>query len=335
MSRIHYFQRYSQKENWVTNSTLLLLSRLYYHSRIKFENVLNELLGDDNISLNIGVNFSQQEKGGASVVDGIVSQDSFQILIETKLFDNFNEDQLERHLSAFDKSKEEKVLLALSVNQVSLELRRKINGIIKSSQYKDVKFASCSFEEIITLIREILDTHDVEMLEILDDYETFCNEQNLIDYSNEVMLAVTTGASFEENIANNLYYNPSSRNHNRKFKYIGLYSNKTIQAIGEVVKTVCCDYIDGALVSPNGEELNLSDEEYERILNTINDVDYYDLTSGESFMLVDRFYQTNFKKASRYALQSKRYFLLSKLEGYKKDMTVEEIANLLDGKTWE
>ncbi len=36
MSEIHYFQRYSQKENVITNNTLLLFSRLYNHSPQKF-----------------------------------------------------------------------------------------------------------------------------------------------------------------------------------------------------------------------------------------------------------------------------------------------------------
>lgn len=59
MSQIHYFQRYESKENWATNSTLLLFSRLYNYSRVKFETVINEILNDSNISINIGVDFKQ------------------------------------------------------------------------------------------------------------------------------------------------------------------------------------------------------------------------------------------------------------------------------------
>ncbi len=35
MSNIHYFPRYSQKENMVTNNTLLLFSQLYNNSTVK------------------------------------------------------------------------------------------------------------------------------------------------------------------------------------------------------------------------------------------------------------------------------------------------------------
>ena len=98
MSKIHYFQRYSSKENWITNSTLLLLSRLHYYNRFKFESVLNSILNDNNLSINVSVNFTQQEKGNQSVVDGVISQDSFKIAVETKLHDNFTANQLIRHL---------------------------------------------------------------------------------------------------------------------------------------------------------------------------------------------------------------------------------------------
>ena len=54
MSRLHYFQRYDSKENWITNSTLLLLSRLYHYDRLKFETVMNLILAESNLSLNTG-----------------------------------------------------------------------------------------------------------------------------------------------------------------------------------------------------------------------------------------------------------------------------------------
>ncbi len=46
MSSVHYFQRYSQLENFVTNNTLLLLSRLYNEPPFKFKMLLNEIAYD-------------------------------------------------------------------------------------------------------------------------------------------------------------------------------------------------------------------------------------------------------------------------------------------------
>ena len=45
MSSVHYFQRYSQPENVVTNNTLLLLSQLYNYSPKKFSEMINVDLG--------------------------------------------------------------------------------------------------------------------------------------------------------------------------------------------------------------------------------------------------------------------------------------------------
>jgi hypothetical protein len=46
MSQIHCFPRYSQRENFETNNTLLLLHRLYSYNRFRFERFLSELLRD-------------------------------------------------------------------------------------------------------------------------------------------------------------------------------------------------------------------------------------------------------------------------------------------------
>ena len=49
MRSIHYFPRYSQRENTVTNNTLLLLLRLMEASRIKFEEFITRLAGDADL----------------------------------------------------------------------------------------------------------------------------------------------------------------------------------------------------------------------------------------------------------------------------------------------
>lgn len=335
MSKIHYFQRYSQKENWVTNNTLLLLSRLYYYSRLKLEVVLNEILGHDQVSLNIGVNFTQQGKGNRSVADGVIAQESFQILIETKLYDNFSIDQLVRHLEGFDEKYETKILLALSKNEATIEIRKQVNDTIKSGNFEGIKFATTSFEQLISSIGDSLDQHDAEMTEILEDYSSLCQEHGLIDQSQHTMLAVTVGQSLKENLEYNIYYDPVNRNHNLNFKYLGLYDKKRIKAVGEVKKTVYCDYVKGELISSNGEQLDLTQKESQALIDIIEKTDYYNLSRGTKFMLVDEFYETNFIKTSHSSLRAKKYFFLKEIEGYQPNMDAVQIANLLNGQPWE
>jgi len=43
------------------------------------------MLVENNLSLNIGPSFTQQQWDPRSVVDGVILQDSFKVAIETKL----------------------------------------------------------------------------------------------------------------------------------------------------------------------------------------------------------------------------------------------------------
>ena len=64
MTQVTYFPRYSQKENHVTNNTLLLLRHLYEFNRLKFAKFLEEL-GDDtsDIAERLGLQFNPKFLG--------------------------------------------------------------------------------------------------------------------------------------------------------------------------------------------------------------------------------------------------------------------------------
>jgi hypothetical protein len=171
---------------------------------------------------------------------------------------------------------------------------------------------------------------------ILDDYIALCSENGLTNIENRTMLAFTAGESLSENLKYRIYYDPATRSHNSPFKYLGLYTNKTVVAVGKLQRIVFCDYVDGKLVPTNGDDLTtLTEDEYNRIKETIENTDYYDLESGNKFFLVDNFYETNYAKTSFSSIRAKKYFWLDDIEGFKDGMTAQELAKLLDGKTWE
>src|SRR5690349_12749479 len=102
MSEIHYFPRYSTKENAVTNNTLLLLLRLYQYNRYKFEKLMGILGVEQEVPLpSFGLQFNQQKTTGKSVLDGFLWQESIKIAVETKLGNAFDIEQLKNHLAAF------------------------------------------------------------------------------------------------------------------------------------------------------------------------------------------------------------------------------------------
>ena len=73
--KIHYFQRYHEKENVATANTMLLLSRLYSYSSDKFFRFLKSEYFSD--SFNPEIIFTLQEKSVDSIPDATITQESF------------------------------------------------------------------------------------------------------------------------------------------------------------------------------------------------------------------------------------------------------------------
>lgn len=336
MSNVHYFQRYNQKENWITNSTLLLFSRLYNHSLYKFQEFIDILLSDANSEANFEASFKEQSKGNNSVPDAMILQNSIQIIIETKLHDNYSNDQLIRHLSAFEKNINQKILIGLSKREVKATTTENVYKVIKGNKdYSGIKFVSITYKKVYESFIKAISATDYEMHEIADDYLSLCQEEQLIDSSEEYMLAVTSGTSLKENLKYGIYYDPVTRNNNLGFKYLALYDNKKIVALGELKKTVICDYVDGKLELLNDDARNMTLEEKNRVSEIIKVTDYYDITKGTKFYLVDKFFPTDFQKISYQAMRNKRYFDLSEAIDLTNNDNAESIAEKLRGKTWE
>lgn len=111
MSNIHYFPRYSQKENMVTNNTLLLFSRLYNNSPEKFARLINAILEESGIELDTMVRFKKQEKAtGGRIPDGVIEQESFKVVIETKLYGQEHIEQIKGLWTAF-KNEDKQIFL--------------------------------------------------------------------------------------------------------------------------------------------------------------------------------------------------------------------------------
>ena len=94
-----------------TANTMLLLSRLYSYSSEKFFRFLKSEYFSD--SFNPEIVFTLQEKGVDSIPDAKITQESFKIVVETKMSDWFYEDQLLRHLNSFSDEKY-KVMITLA-----------------------------------------------------------------------------------------------------------------------------------------------------------------------------------------------------------------------------
>ncbi len=232
MSNVSYFQRFSQRENHVTNNTLLVLRHFYRVSTQKFENVLSDLI-EESDELSIGPNFSQQERLNASIPDAGIHQAPLSIYIETKRGEDVDRDQLLRHLKSIEESRHPhslSILLTITTRQLG-------QGIIESiSRSTKVILASTTFKDIVDSLRRNCEKHETELFEILEDYIDFISSENLLP--GDILTAFPCGVTIMENKKHQVYFQPSYRPSKKDSKYIGLHGNKKISCIGRISTVV-------------------------------------------------------------------------------------------------
>lgn len=233
--KIHYFQRYHEKENVATANTMLLLSRLYSYSSDKFFRFLKSEYFADSFEPEIV--FTLQEKSVDSIPDATITQEGFKIVVETKLTDWFYSDQLMRHMKSFGDEKN-KVMITLASEPMAEAKLADFEKQLKeynATQVHPVIHINTTFETMANAIREVIDDRDYEMQEVLDDYLNYCYTDGLIPVSDswKYLRMQLAGTTLDFNTANNVYYDNTERGF-RAHDYLGLYKQKSLRAIGKV-----------------------------------------------------------------------------------------------------
>ena len=246
MSEVGFFPKYEQKENRVTNYTLLLLKQIYNESPNTFQELIVNLLSGDCNDINVGVNFSQQEgfscEKGKSIIDGVIRQLPFDIFIETKNSDWFYQNQLERHIENLLKQNGKKVFIALA-NFDGLSKEQKLFEDIKQkySNNNDLTIVNIEFEDLKKALDDISNKIKSEVLSImLKEYEQFLNENDLLPtwkYRLDVVNCAKSQKDVKERL---LYICPEAKGayKHARAKYFGIYENKAVNFIAEI-KAVC------------------------------------------------------------------------------------------------
>jgi len=336
MSSIHYFQRYSQKENVATNNTLLLLSRLYQHSPIKFEGFINSLLDDNDIG--VGVQFNQQRKGKGSIPDGSIKQSSFKVVIETKLHKNFSVEQLVGHLDSFEKE-EYKVLLSLSPKLPEDSLKHSIEEAVRkynSEKNSSTKYLPTTFQEIVMKFRSSIDEHDYELHEIINDFESYCIHDKLIKNDEARMRVLSCGWTLGENFQYNIYYAPVYRGYSAH-SYIGIYANKSVRGVGKISNIVTAELDSKNQLNIIESTKEPTEQQKQNIIEVIAEAkknNNWDIGTGHKFFCVEKFYETDYKKIAPYPLRGTKFFNLKERLNLNKLPKTEEIAEKLREIEW-
>ncbi|MBQ7944061.1 MAG: hypothetical protein IJ326_08380 [Lachnospiraceae bacterium] len=336
--KVHYFQRYQTKENVDTSNTMLMLSRLYNYNSDKFFRMMNNLVLGQKESPEIS--FELQSTGENSVPDAVISQKSFKIVIETKLYNQFHKEQLLKHLKKFSRE-EIKVLLTLDPKPMNQNFKEEFEKALKEyNQANDeqIQHVNLTFQQLVGAMEDIVDERDVEIVDILEDYKQYCLDSGLIPERHKWMRAIVAGTSIEQNIELNLYYDKAERGYS-EHGYIGLYKGKSIRAIGKLKKIILAQLIEGRLEYYVEQGEMVTEEEKLRIQQAIDEAEEkfgYDLkTIPHKYFIVEKFYQIDFKKMTKNPIQKSKYFNLAQMLSYDEMPDTEKIANELDGRYWE
>ena len=336
--RIHYFQRYHQKENVATANTMLLLSRLYSYSPNKFFRFLKSEFFMDSFEPEIV--FNLQEKSVDSIPDATITQEGFKIVVETKMTDWFYYSQLINNLESF-RDEKKKLLITLSselMEKTKLEdFNQQLKDYNKTQKYP-VMHINTTFEIMANAIEEVIDDRDYEMKDILDDYRDYCYKDGLIPTSDswKYLRMQLAGTTFDFNKENNVYYHDADRGYS-PYVYLGLYKEKSLRLIGKVCAIITAIEKDGE-IEYESELGDITNQRKSTIVKAMEDaLSYgYDLKNyNHKYFFVDKFYETDFRKVSKGGSMGAKIFDLTEILKNDSLPEVDQIAEILKEKTWE
>jgi len=331
MTAVSHFQRFSQRENHATNNTLLVLRHLYQVSPAKLEAVLHTIL--DNEQIDIGVQFEQQVHGTHSVPDAHIYQTPWRIIVETKLGPALDADQIERHISSIAAIQSgETVLLGLTSGTVDPLLSKQLSEIAKA---KNITFAWTTFVDLVEAIKAQCAVYETALFTIVADYEDYLRSEGLLESRDDWLLVVPCGQSYEENKRFGLYYAGANRPSRSGCRYLGIYKDRTVSLIGDIVAVIVCSYEDGKVGPQEPAEFgDITEERLARIKAVIEATSYYDLKSTtQRYFITDGLHETDIRKATKGGIMGPLYLNIDALLGKRrpKDWGADELASGLRG----
>jgi hypothetical protein len=337
VSAISYFQRYSQRENHVTNNTLLVLRHLYQTAPGKLEQVVRDLVGQESVSL--GLTFHQQTRMSAGVPDGVISQAPFRLYFETKLGPSLDRAQIIRHIESIADKRSpatgEAFLVGLATEPMATAEREALIGAAKA---QGVVFASATFADLVAALDAACASHDVALRAILDDFNEFLATENLLFQSDEWMLVVPCGISLAENQQFGIYYDDVDRPKRSPCAFLGAYSQKAVRLVGRITAVLACQYMNGAAELVEAERGESTKDSLERITAVIEATSYYPLRSQpQRYYVVDEFVPTNLMKRDKGPVRGAQYLHISPLLPARtqvRGMSSKELAQILDGRSF-
>jgi uncharacterized protein YbjQ (UPF0145 family) len=331
MAHITYFPRYTTRENVVTHTTLHLLSQIHQHSSDKLQQVLNELLGENEIPL--GISFQQQMHSKTSVPDGSILQEPVHIVIETKVTAGINVDQLISHCESFIKGRTGNYLMLLTTNKANDQA---LEPVRRKAKEIGATFQHVPFEELCDSLKGLAEKHETHLMRVIDDYTAYCTEMDLLPDRRKRLRIVPCGDTFDLNKQWHVYYQPTDRSYS-DHEYIGIYNQKAVRLLGKVSAIYDNQAGTGGRMQLKlfkGEDRPEFRKRIEGMVVDSKKKVGWDVSSGYRFFCADQFLPTDFEKTSPGGIQGPRFWDISE-QVEKTGSDDSKLAELLRNQKWE
>lgn len=327
---ISLFSGYEQRENRTTNYCLLVLRMLYDENPKLLAEAIAGIAGEP-VADSIGVHFLQQQHVRRAVPDGLIVQKPFTVYIETKRFDWFYDDELERELEALhDSGPGPKVLLALSNFEVNeIDRFQLVRDLCETKYAGDIVFAALTFEDFYAALPRARVSRN--LADLLVDFRSYLDDAGLFPRWRHRLDVINCAGSSHVVLNGHAYICPAAGGayaHLRS-RYFGMYKDKRVSHVAVVAGVVDLDESGSATVKWENGDTSAGD--LTARARGAHATFEPTLVPARVFVL-DELTETNFRKGTKGGLfGSKRYFDVEHL----RVNDAVELAAKLNGLSWE
>ena len=270
----------------------------------------------------------------------MISQQAFTVYIETKNYDWFYDEQLERHLVALDAEPlGVKVLLALAKFEGEYKSRfSNIEELCKDKYQQSIFFTATTFEDFLKSLQSL--PLSVALTETVNDFQQYLHSANLLPNWRGYMDVCNCAREVDNLIAAETYICPASGGaySHQRCEYLGMYWEKGVwrmAAIRGVVDVYPSDAPDSeweTKVLWNNEPDSLTNKDLSDLARQKFRAAYRTDTDWDARVFVlGTLYETAFKKNSPGGMLGKRYLYI---RGNSSSESVAETAERLKGQPW-
>jgi hypothetical protein len=328
---ISLFADYHGSENSVTNYCGLMLKLVYQESPRLLYQLLDFLFEGEAEVPFVGPTFEQQKAKSKSIPDLEIKQESFQILVETKLTDWFHEDQLENHIAGFSDRMDTKILLLLCNFEDKNYNQTRLNFKAKMKNEKNISVLEVTFEDFLKGLSEVCITPQLH--DYLNEFEDFLDRKSLLPTWKYRLDVVNCGVTKVE-IVNDLVYMCPSRGgqyRHERAKYFGTYWDKNVKFIYHIDAIVVWDVNYHSCELKWKNDTSKSDNDlFDRAKSFIEKYRSDEIKqNGIQVFLLSEQREVNFVKDTKGGLfGSKKYFMINEATD------IDSCAKLIRNKKW-